>query len=116
MIRGGVVSIPDNDAAGGVSTIEVTEDIDLTTLKVTVAITHTYIGDLTLTLRRGTEEYELQKNAGEIAGKSTMEGENTKPIIESLVEIKANVQQLEASTKVLQVSDEMIGTLLDIRA
>ncbi len=59
---------------------------------------------------------ELQKNAGEIAGKSTMEGENTKPIIESLVEIKANVQQLEASTKVLQVSDEMIGTLLDIRA
>jgi subtilisin-like proprotein convertase family protein len=59
-----VVSIPDNDAAGAASTIEVTEDIDLTTLKVTVAITHTYIGDLTLTLRRGTEEYELQKNAG----------------------------------------------------
>ena len=59
---------------------------------------------------------ELQKNAGEIAGKSTMEGENIKPLMESLVELKANVQQLEASTKVLQVSDEMIGTLLDIRA
>ncbi len=59
---------------------------------------------------------ELQKNAAEIAGKSTMEGENIKPLMESLVELKANVLQLEASTKVLQVSDEMIGTLLDIRA
>ena len=59
---------------------------------------------------------ELQENAGEIAGKSTMEGENIKPLMESLVELKANVQQVEASTKVLQVSDEMIGTLLDIRA
>lgn len=59
---------------------------------------------------------DLQKNASEIASKSTMEGENTKPLIESLVDLKANVQQVEASTKVLQVSDEMIGTLLDIKA
>ena len=59
---------------------------------------------------------ELQKNAGQIAGKSTMEGESIKPLMLSLVELKVNVQQLEASTKVLQVSDEMIGTLLDIRA
>jgi hypothetical protein len=59
---------------------------------------------------------ELQKNAGEIAGISTIEGESTKPLMESLVELKANVQQVEASTKVLQVSDEMIGTLIDIRA
>ena len=59
---------------------------------------------------------ELQKNASEIASKSTMEGENTQPLIESLVELKANVQQVEASAKVLQVSDEMIGTLLDIQA
>ena len=58
----------------------------------------------------------LQKNASEIASKSTMEGENTKPLMESLVELKANVQQVEASTKVLQVSDEMVGTLLDIKA
>lgn len=59
---------------------------------------------------------DLQKNASEIASKSTMEGENTKPLIESLVDLKANVQQVEASMKVLQVSDEMIGTLLDIKA
>ncbi len=59
---------------------------------------------------------ELQKNADEIAGKFTMEGESIKPLKESLVELKANVQQVEASTKILQVSEEMIGTLLDIRA
>ena len=58
----------------------------------------------------------LQKNASEIASKATMEGENTKPLMASLVELKANVQQVEAATKVLQVSDEMIGTLLDIKA
>jgi hypothetical protein len=59
---------------------------------------------------------ELQKNAGEIAGISTIESESTKPLMESLVELKENVQQVAASTKVLQVSDEMIGTLIDIRA
>ena len=59
---------------------------------------------------------ELQKNASEIAGKSTMEGQNAKPLIESLVDLKANVQQVEASVKVVQASDEIIGTLLDIKA
>ncbi len=58
---------------------------------------------------------DLQKNASEIASKSTMEGENTKPLIESLVDLKANVQQVEVSTKLVQVSDEVIGTLLDIK-
>ena len=58
---------------------------------------------------------DLQTNASEIASKSTMEGENTKPLIESLVDLKANVQQVKASVKVLHVSDEMIGTLLDIK-
>ena len=58
---------------------------------------------------------DLQTNASEIASKSTMEGENTKPLMESLVDLKANVQQVKASVKVLQVSDEMIGTLLDIK-
>jgi len=58
---------------------------------------------------------DLQTNASEIASKSTMEGENTKPLLESLVDLKANVQQVKASAKVLHVSDEMIGTLLDIK-
>jgi subtilisin-like proprotein convertase family protein len=34
------------------------------TLKVTVDISHTYIGDLTLSLRRDGQEVELQKNSG----------------------------------------------------
>jgi DNA polymerase I-like protein with 3'-5' exonuclease and polymerase domains len=58
---------------------------------------------------------EMKINASEIASNSTMQGENTKPLIQSLVNLKANVQQVEAATKVLQVSDEMIGTLLDIK-
>ena len=58
---------------------------------------------------------DLQTNASEIASKSTMEGENTKPLVESLVNLKENVQQVKASAKVLHVSDEMIGTLLDIK-
>ena len=58
---------------------------------------------------------DLQTNASEIASKSTMEGENTKPLVESLVDLQANVQQVKASAKVLHVSDEMIGTLLDIK-
>ncbi len=59
---------------------------------------------------------DLQKNASQIAGKSTMEGTNTKSLVEAVVDLKANVQQVSASMKVLKVSDELIGTLLDIKA
>lgn len=65
-------------------------------------------------IHRGMDN--LQKNASEIASKSTMEGENSRSLIESLVELKANVQQVKASAKVLEVSDTLIGTLLDTKA
>lgn len=58
----------------------------------------------------------LQKNASQIASKSTMEGENTKSLIESLVDIRANIQQVKASAKVLEVSDKVIGSLIDTKA
>ncbi len=75
------------------------------------------IGNLNNTALAGIQKgmNDLQKNASEIASKSTMEGENTKPLIESLVDLKANVQQVEASMKALQVNDEVVGTLLDIK-
>ena len=57
----------------------------------------------------------LQKNASQIASKSTMEGKNTQPLVESLVDLKANVQQVSASVKLLEVNDQLIGSLLDIR-
>jgi subtilisin-like proprotein convertase family protein len=47
-----------------VSAIEVTEAVDIGTLKVTVDITHTYAGDLTISLRHDGQEVTLQKNAG----------------------------------------------------
>ncbi len=58
---------------------------------------------------------DLQKNASQIASKSTMEGENSKPLIESIVDMRANVIQVKASAKALQVSDNLVGTLLDIK-
>lgn len=58
----------------------------------------------------------LQKNARQIANVSTMDGTNTKSFIDAVVDLKANVQQVGASLKVLKVSDEIIGTLLDIKA
>ena len=59
---------------------------------------------------------DLHKNASQIAAKSSMEDESKRPLIESLVDLRSNVQQVKASAKVLQVSDEIIGTLLDIKA
>jgi subtilisin-like proprotein convertase family protein len=60
----GVVNIPDNDTAGAVSAIEVADTLNIGTLKVTVDISHTYVGDLTLSLRHDGQEVTLQKNAG----------------------------------------------------
>jgi subtilisin-like proprotein convertase family protein len=45
------IDIPDSDAAGVRDTIHFAEDAAITTVKVTVDITHTYRGDLTVTLR-----------------------------------------------------------------
>ncbi len=45
-----VVSIPDNDAAGITSTIDVPDSFTITAASAEVNITHTYIGDLLVTL------------------------------------------------------------------
>ena len=44
------LAIPDNDAAGIRSTIQVTEDVSIASIKIGLAIGHTYIGDLHVTL------------------------------------------------------------------
>ena len=43
-------SIPDNDSNGVISTLEITDGSNIQSLTVTVDITHTYVGDLTLYL------------------------------------------------------------------
>jgi flagellar hook protein FlgE len=58
----------------------------------------------------------LQKTASQIASKETMQGDNTHELAESMVDLKVNSNQVAASAQVVQVTDDMIGTLLDIKA
>ncbi len=64
-------------------------------------------------IRSGFEN--LQKNASQIARTNNPEGDDTQSLVEAVVDLKANVQQVSASMEVLNVSDELIGTLLDIK-
>lgn len=56
----------------------------------------------------------LARNAAEIASEKTMTGERS--VIEPLVYTKLNRLQVEASAKVVNTADEMLGTLLNRRA
>jgi subtilisin family serine protease/PKD repeat protein len=59
------IAIPDNDAAGITSTITVAEDLTLGELSAEVHITHTFIGDLVVTLvGPGGQELVLHDRAG----------------------------------------------------
>ena len=58
----------------------------------------------------------LQKNASEIAGASTLEGNNQQSLAESIVGMKVSAAQIEASMKVVETTDEVLGTLLDVKA
>ena len=76
------------------------------------------VGSLNNTALAGIQNgfNKLQENAGQIASASSMEGKNTNSLVESLVDLKANVQQVSASMEVLKVSDELLGTILDVKA
>ena len=58
----------------------------------------------------------LQKNASEVAGVSTFVGNNQQSLAESIVGIKVSAVQIEASMKVVETIDEVLGTLLDVKA
>ena len=58
------VEIPDNDSGGVSSTISVPESGTISSLAVTVAITHTYQGDLRVHLVRGDVEVALHDREG----------------------------------------------------
>ncbi len=57
-------AIPDNSATGVSSTIDVSDTGTITDAKVSVTITHTYIGDLKVTLTKGTETITVHGNTG----------------------------------------------------
>jgi hypothetical protein len=58
------LSIPDNDATGVASTIDVTDGGSLRSAKVSVDISHTYRGDLVVRLVHGATTVTLSNNAG----------------------------------------------------
>ncbi len=57
-------AVPDNTPAGITSTITVPENLTITGLTVGVNITHTYIGDLIVELRRGANTVRLHNLTG----------------------------------------------------
>ena len=57
----------------------------------------------------------IQKTASQIASKDTMEGGNSHELAESLVELKVYNHQVSASAQVVKATDQMLGTLLDIK-
>ncbi len=58
---------------------------------------------------------KLQKNAAQIASAGVAEGSDTQSLLAAVVDLRANVTQVSASMKALSVSDELIGTILDIK-
>ena len=61
--------------------------------------------------------YEMQQSAHNIAQFGTVNrNADTTQLTEDLVNIKVQKNQVEASTKIIATADEMLGTLLDIRA
>lgn len=59
----------------------------------------------------------LRRNAAEIAGAHQISSKfPTKNLVRAMVELHQNSQQVSASVKAFKTSDQMIGTLLDIKA
>ncbi|MCK6546957.1 proprotein convertase P-domain-containing protein [Myxococcota bacterium] len=58
------LAIPDNVAAGVTSSLEITESVSPTAVRLTVDITHTYRGDLRVVLTRGTQSITLHDRTG----------------------------------------------------
>ena len=57
-------SIPDNSPTGASSTINVSDSGDIVDVKVTTDITHTYRGDLKVTLTKGTTSKVIFNQTG----------------------------------------------------
>lgn len=58
------IAIPDNDSEGIISVIEVPDSAPIGSLKVKVDITHTYIGDLKITLKHGDKSVVIHNREG----------------------------------------------------
>ncbi len=58
----------------------------------------------------------MQNHAENIASTSFAQGEKSSSLVESLVGLKQDQLQVMASMQVIQSLDDVIGTLLDVKA
>ena len=58
----------------------------------------------------------MRQDAHNIAAAVAKGGEDTTDLANSLVELNLDQTQVEASVKVVQAMDEVLGTLLDVKA
>ena len=58
----------------------------------------------------------MQKTASQIASKDAMDSNGPHELAESMVDIEIYRNQVGASAQVVKAFDQMIGTLLDIKA
>jgi flagellar hook protein FlgE len=58
----------------------------------------------------------MQKTASQIASKDAMESNGPHELAESMVDLKIHRNQVGASAQVVKAFDQMLGTLLDIKA
>ncbi len=65
-------------------------------------------------IRTGLEG--LQRTASQIASKDAFETGSTSDLAKSMINLKLYTNQVDASAQVVKATDQMIGTLLDIKA
>jgi hypothetical protein len=66
-------------------------------------------------IQRGLQD--MRRNAAEIASPPQMSAKfPTKDMVRAMVELQANSQYTAASVKAFKTADEMIGSLLDVKA
>lgn len=58
----------------------------------------------------------IQKTASKIASKDAMEADGPHELAEALVDLKIYKHQVNASAQVVKITDQILGTLLDIKA
>ncbi|MBL4785331.1 MAG: hypothetical protein JKY49_07870, partial [Cohaesibacteraceae bacterium] len=57
-----------------------------------------------------------QDNASQIANATTGDFNSQRSLLESVVDLKASVVQIQASMQVVKALDNALGTLLDVKA
>jgi hypothetical protein len=58
----------------------------------------------------------IHKTASQIASKESMQAGGARELAESLLDLKVYNYQVDASAKVVKATDQMLGSLLDIKA